>query len=189
MRDINKDDAENYQTLYASHEGAVAAPVAGLHFSRELLKRMEVKDVKLAQLTLHAGIGNFKPIEVEDLSKHRMDSEEMIINEECCNLINNAKQNGHKVCCVGTTSMKAIETAVTIPGKVSPYEGWSNKFLFPPYHFSIADMMVTNFHHPKSSMFIMVAAFAGLEFLQHAYVTAIKEKYRFSTYGDAMLII
>ena len=189
LRKISKEDKEDYQTIYAKIEGAVAAPSAGLHFSRELLKRLEIKDVTVAELTLHAGIGNFKEIEVEDLSKHRMDSEELHVSEKCCNLINEAKQNGHKICCVGTTTMKAIETAVTIPGKVFPFDGWSNKFIFPPYEFSIADMMVTNFHEPESSMFIMVSAFAGPDLLMSAYQTAIKEKYRFSTYGDAMLIL
>ena len=189
LRDITNEDKERYQTIYAKEEGAVAAPTAGLHISRELMKRFEIKDVKWAELTLHAGIGNFKPIEVEDLSKHRMDSEEMHINEACCNAINEAKQTGHKVCCIGTTTMKAIETAVTIPGKVSPYDGWSNKFIYPPHDFTIADMMVTNFHPSMSSMFIMVSAFGGPEFVMHAYQTAIKEKYKFNTYGDAMLIL
>jgi S-adenosylmethionine:tRNA ribosyltransferase-isomerase len=189
LRDITNEDKERYQTIYAKEEGAVAAPTAGLHISRELMKRFEIKDVKWAELTLHAGIGNFKPIEVEDLSKHRMDSEEMHINEACCNAINEAKQTGHKVCCIGTTTMKAIETAVTIPGKVSPYDGWSNKFIYPPHDFTIADMMVTNFHPSMSSMFIMVSAFGGPEFVMHAYQTAIKEKYKFHTYGDAMLIL
>ena len=189
LRGITNEDKERYQTIYAKVEGAVAAPTAGLHISRELMKRMEIKDVKWAELTLHAGIGNFKAIEVEDLSKHRMDSEEMHIDENCCNMINNAKNAGHKICCIGTTTMKALETAVTIPGKISPYDGWSNKFIFPPYNFTIADMMVTNFHPSMSSMFIMVSAFGGPEFVMQAYQTAIKEKYKFSTYGDAMLII
>ena len=189
LRRIMKDDKDNYQTIYAKNEGAVAAPIAGLHFSRELMKRLEIKDVKVAELTLHAGMGNFKDIEVEDLSKHRMDSEEMHIDEATCKMINQAKKEGHKICCVGTTSMKALETAVTIPGKICPFDGWSNKFIYPPYDFTIADMMVTNFHHPESSLFIMVSAFAGPDLLMHAYNTAIKEKYRFSTYGDAMLII
>ena len=189
LRDVNDEDKRRYQTLYAKVEGAVAAPAAGLHFSRELLKRLEIKDVKWAELTLHCGIGNFRPIEVEDLSKHRMDSEEMHIGDECCAAINQAKRTGHKVCCIGTTTMKAIETAVTIPGKVSSYDGWSNKFIYPPYNFTIADMMVTNFHPPMSSMLIMVSAFAGPDFAMQAYQTAIKEKYRFGTYGDAMLII
>ena len=189
LRDITNEDKERYQTIYAKVEGAVAAPTAGLHISRELMKRFEIKDVKWAELTVHAGIGNFKSIEVEDLSKHRQDSEEMIIDEECCNIINNAKRTGHKICCIGTTTMKAIETAVTIPGKVSPYEGWTNKFIYPPYDFTIADMMVSNFHPSMSSMFIMVSAFGGPDFVMQAYQTAIKEKYRFSTYGDAMLIV
>ncbi len=189
LRDITNEDKERYQTIYAKVEGAVAAPTAGLHISRELMKRFEIKDVKWAELTLHAGIGNFKAIEVEDLSKHRMDSEEMHIDATCCDMINEAKRTGHKVCCIGTTTMKAIETAVTIPGKVSPYDGWSNKFIYPPHNFTIADMMVTNFHPSMSSMFIMVSAFAGYEFLMQAYQVAIKEKYKFNTYGDAMLII
>ncbi len=189
MRDITNEDKERYQTIYAKVEGAVAAPTAGLHISRELMKRFEIKDVKWAELTLHAGIGNFKSIEVEDLSKHRQDSEEMIIDEKCCDIINNAKQTGHKICCIGTTTMKAIETAVTIPGKVSPYEGWTNKFIYPPHDFTIADMMVTNFHPSMSAMFIMVSAFGGPEFVMQAYQTAIKEKYKFHTYGDAMLIL
>ena len=189
LREITNEDKERYQTIYAKSEGAVAAPTAGLHISRELMKRFEIKDVKWAELTLHAGIGNFKAIEVEDLSKHRQDSEEMHISEECCNIINHAKETGHKICCIGTTTMKALETAVTIPGKISPYDGWSNKFIYPPHDFTIADMMVTNFHPSMSSMFIMVSAFGGPEFVMQAYQTAIKEKYKFHTYGDAMLIL
>ena len=189
LRDIEKSDAENYQTLYAKVEGGIAAPIAGLHFSRELLKRMEIKDVKWAELTLHTGMGEFKAIEVEDLSKHRMDAEEMHLDENVCNQIEQAKEKGHKICCVGTTTMRALESAVTIPGKLCPYDGWTNKFIFPPSDFTIADMMVTNFHHPMSSQFIMASAFAGPDLLMQTYQTAIKEKYRFSTYGDAMLII
>jgi S-adenosylmethionine:tRNA ribosyltransferase-isomerase len=167
----------------------VAAPIAGLHFSRELLKRMEIKDVKWVELTLHCGMGEFKSIDVEDLSKHRMDAEEMHLGQNVCDAIAKAKDGGHKVCCVGTTTMRALESAVTIPGKIFPYDGWTNKFIFPPYDFTIADMMVTNFHHSMSSQFIMVSAFAGPELTMEAYQTAIKEKYRFSTYGDAMLIV
>ena len=189
LRDVENADAERYQTLFAKNEGAVAAPAAGLHFSRELIKRLEIKDVKWAELTLHCGLGNFKSIDVEDLSKHRMDAEEMHVGEETCQMINEARNNGHKICCVGTTAMRAIESCVTIPGKISPYDGWTNKFIYPPYDFSIADMMVTNFHPSQSSMFIMVSAFAGPLLLQRAYETAIKEKYRFGTFGDAMLII
>ena len=189
LRDITKDDAKDYQTIYAKNEGSVAAPVAGLHFSHELLKRMEIKDVKWVELTLHTGMGEFKPIEVEDLSKHRMDAEEMHLDQNVCDAIHTAKTTGHHICCVGTTTMRAVESAVTIPGTVRPYDGWTNKFIFPPYDFTIADMMITNFHHSMSSQFIMVSAFAGPELLMQTYQTAIKEKYRFSTYGDAMLII
>ncbi|MBR1784843.1 MAG: tRNA preQ1(34) S-adenosylmethionine ribosyltransferase-isomerase QueA [Bacteroidales bacterium] len=189
LRDIEKSDAENYQTIYAKREGSVAAPIAGLHFSRELLKRMEIKDVRWVEVTLHTGMGEFKDIEVEDLSKHRMDAEEMYVDQAACDAIEHAKQTGHRVCCIGTTTMRALESAVTIPGTVRPYEGWTNKFIYPPYEFTIADMMVTNFHHPMSSQFIMVSAFAGPELLMRTYQQAVKEKYRFSTYGDAMLII
>lgn len=189
LRDIEKNDAENYQTIYAKNEGAVAAPIAGLHFSRELLKRLEIKGIDWQEITLHAGIGNFKAIEVEDLSKHRMDAEEIHISEDTCNAINKAKAEGHKVCVVGTTTMRTIESAVTIPGKVCAFDGWTNKFIYPPYDFTIADMMVTNFHHSMSSQFIMASAFAGPDFLMDCYQMAIKEKYRFSTYGDAMLIL
>lgn len=189
LRNIENYDADRYQTIYAKNEGAVAAPIAGLHFSRELLKRFEIKDVKWLELTLHCGMGNFKDIEVEDLSKHRMDAEEMHISQELCDEVLQAKADGHKVCVVGTTTMRAIESAVTIPGKISAYDGWTNKFIYPPYDFTIADMMVTNFHHPKSSQFIMACAFGGTQFLSHAYDVAIREKYKFSTYGDAMLIL
>ena len=150
---------------------------------------MEIKDVHWVELTLHTGMGEFKAIEVEDLSKHRMDAEEMHLDENVCNQIEQAKEKGKKICCIGTTTMRALESAVTIPGKIRPYDGWTNKFIFPPYDFTIADMMVTNFHHPMSSQFIMASAFAGPELLMQTYQTAIKEKYRFSTYGDAMLIV
>lgn len=188
-RKVTTEDNERYQTIYAKHEGAVAAPTAGLHFSRELMKRLELIGVNFSEITLHAGLGNFRDIEVEDLTKHKMDSEELIIYEEQAEIINRAKENRHKVCAVGTTSMKAIESAVTITGKVKPFKGWTNKFIFPPYEFSVADMMVSNFHLPQSSVMMMVAAFAGYDFLMEAYQTAVKEKYKFFTYGDAMLII
>ena len=189
LRDIEKSDTENYQTIYAKNEGSVAAPIAGLHFSRELLKRLEIKDVKWVELTLHAGMGEFKSIDVEDLSKHRMDAEEMHLSQETCDVIMDAKNNGKKICVVGTTTMRAIESAVTIGGKIKPFKGWTNKFIFPPYTFTIADMMVTNFHHPKSSQFIMASTFGGPEFVHQAYELAIREKYKFSTYGDAMVIL
>ncbi|MBQ6069698.1 MAG: tRNA preQ1(34) S-adenosylmethionine ribosyltransferase-isomerase QueA [Bacteroidales bacterium] len=189
LRNIEGWDAERYQTIYAKVEGAVAAPIAGLHFSRELLKRFEINDIVWKELTLHCGMGNFKGIEVEDLSKHRMDAEEMHLSQDTCDAVMNAKEHGNKVCVVGTTTMRAIESAVTILGKISPYDGWTNKFIYPPYRFSIADMMVTNFHHPKSSQFIMACAFGDPEFVHHAYDVAVKEKYKFATYGDAMLIM
>lgn len=189
LRDIEKSDADNYQTIYAKVEGSVAAPIAGLHFSRELLKRMEIKDVRWEELTVHCGMGEFKNIEVEDLSKHRADAEEMHLGDNIVDAVETAHAAGRHVCAVGTTTMRALESAVTIPGKLCAFDGWTNKFIYPPYDFTIADMMVTNFHHPMSSQFIMVSAFAGPELMMEAYQTAIKEKYRFSTYGDAMLII
>lgn len=189
LRDIEKKDADDYQTIYAKVEGSTAAPIAGLHFSRELMKRMEIKDVHWVELTMHCGMGEFKNIEVEDLSKHRADAEEMHLGEAACREIEKAKETGHHVCAVGTTTMRALESAVTIPGKIFPYDGWTNKFIYPPYEFTIADMMVTNLHHSMSSQFIMACAFAGYELMMEAYQQAIKEKYRFSTYGDAMLII
>jgi len=189
VRKIENWDGERYQTIYASQEGAVAAPIAGLHFSRELLKRFEIKDVIWKEITLHCGVGNFKDIEVEDLSKHRMDAEEIHVSQDVCDTVMNAHEQGHRVCVVGTTTMRAMESAVTIPGKVCAYDGWTNKFIFAPYTFDVEDMMVTNFHHPRSSQFIMVSAFGGLELIREAYATAIKEKYKFSTYGDAMLIV
>ena len=189
LRNIENIDAERYQTLFAKVEGAVAAPIAGLHFSRELMKRLEIKDVIWQELTLHCGIGNFKEIEVEDLSKHRMDAEEMHITQPVCDTIMKAKAAGHKLCVVGTSTMRAIESAVTIPGKISAYDGWTNRFIFPPYHFSLPDMMVTNFHHPRSSHFIMASTFGGPELIMKAYELAIRAKYKFSTYGDAMLIV
>ncbi|MBR3435329.1 MAG: tRNA preQ1(34) S-adenosylmethionine ribosyltransferase-isomerase QueA [Bacteroidales bacterium] len=189
LRNIENWDAERYQTIYAKEEGAVAAPVAGHHFSREMLKRFEINDIIWKELTLHCGIGNFKEIEVEDLSKHRMDAEEMHLSEDTCNAIMDAKERGNKICVVGTTTMRALESAVTIAGKVGAYDGWTNKFIFPPYKFTIADMMVTNFHHPKSSHYIMACTFGGCDFVRQAYEVAIREKYKFSTYGDAMLIL
>ncbi|MBN3035753.1 MAG: tRNA preQ1(34) S-adenosylmethionine ribosyltransferase-isomerase QueA [Bacteroidales bacterium] len=188
-RDVEPEDEERYQTIYAKHEGAVAAPTAGFHFSRELMKRLELLGVEFAEITLHAGLGNFRDIEVEDLTKHKTDSEEMFIDEVQSQIINRAKERRNKVCAVGTTTMKALETAVSITGKVKPYNGWTNKFIFPPYEFSVADAMITNFHLPMSSVMMMVAAFAGYEFLMDAYKKAVEEKYRFFTYGDAMLIL
>jgi S-adenosylmethionine:tRNA ribosyltransferase-isomerase len=188
-RESLPEDQERYQTIYAKHEGAVAAPTAGLHFSRELMKRLELIGVSFADITLHAGLGNFRNIEVEDLTKHKMDSEEMIILDKNCKIINRAKDHKKNVCAVGTTTMKALESSVSIAGYVKPYDGWTNKFIFPPYECTVANCMITNFHLPQSSMMMMVSAFAGFDFLKKAYKEAIKEKYKFFTYGDAMLII
>jgi S-adenosylmethionine:tRNA ribosyltransferase-isomerase len=189
QRDVVPEDEERYQTIYAKHEGAVAAPTAGFHFSRELMKRLELLGVDFAEVTLHAGLGNFRDIEVEDLTKHKMDSEEMQLLNNQAEIINRAKDKKRKICAVGTTTMKALETAVSITGKVKPYSGWTNKFIFPPYEFSVADAMVTNLHLPMSSVLMMVAAFAGYDFMMKAYKEAVAEKYNFFTYGDAMLII
>lgn len=188
-REPDAEDEERYQTIYAKNEGAVAAPTAGLHFSRELLKRLEIKGVDFANLTLHIGLGTFRAVEVEDLSKHKMDSEELFINSETADLINSGIQNKRKVCAVGTTSMRAIETSVTTQGLITPYEGWTNKFIYPPYDFNIANCMITNLHTPKSTLLMMVSAFGGHDLIMSAYEEAIKEKYKFFSYGDAMLIL
>ncbi|SDB55705.1 S-adenosylmethionine--tRNA ribosyltransferase-isomerase [Flavobacteriaceae bacterium MAR_2010_188] len=188
-RAVEPEDEERYQTIFAKEEGAVAAPTAGLHFSKHLLKRLEIKGIKLPEVTLHVGLGTFNPVEVEDLSKHKMDSEEIVINEIATKVINNAIKEKRRICAVGTTAMRAIESSVSSSGTLNPYSGWTNKFIFPPYEFSIANAMVTNFHTPKSTLLMMASAFAGHDFIKKAYDVAIKEKYRFYTYGDAMLII
>ena len=188
-RKAEESDKERYQTVYAKHEGAVAAPTAGLHFSRELLKRLELKGVNFAEVTLHAGLGTFRPVEVEDLTKHKMDSEQFMVSESAVKIVNDGKERKKRICAIGTTTMRAIETAVSSSGELKPMEGWTNKFIFPPYDFSIANCMVTNFHLPESTLLMMVAAFGGYDFIMEAYKTAMKEKYRFYTYGDAMLIL
>jgi S-adenosylmethionine:tRNA ribosyltransferase-isomerase len=188
-REVTDEDAERYQTIYAKEEGAVAAPTAGLHFSKHLLKRLEIKGIDFAEVTLHVGLGTFNPVEVEDLSKHKMDSEELKITQEACDIVNKAKANKKRVCCIGTTSMRAIESSVSSAKTLNPYDGWTNKFIFPPYDFSIADCMVTNFHTPKSTLLMMISAFCGHDLMRKAYDEAIKEKYRFYSYGDAMLIL
>jgi S-adenosylmethionine:tRNA ribosyltransferase-isomerase len=186
---VEEDDASRYQTVFAKHEGAVAAPTAGLHFSRELLKRLEIKGVNFAEITLHVGLGNFRSVDVEDLTKHKMDSEQIWIKDDAVGIVNAAKEERHRVCAVGTTVMRTLETSVSTNGMLKPFEGWTNKFIFPPYDFSVADSMVSNFHLPLSTLLMMVSAFAGYDNLMNAYKEAIKEKYRFGTYGDAMLII
>ena len=183
------EDAERYQCIYARNEGAVVAPAAGLHFSRELMKRMEIKGVDGGFLTLHSGLGNYRDIDVEDLTKHRMDSEQMEVGEELVQLVNTAKDREHRVCSIGTSTLRAIESTVGMNGHIKPYSGWTNKFIFPPYDFTVCNALVSNFHLPYSVMLMMVAAFGGYEEVMHAYEVAVEEKYRFGAYGDAMLII
>ncbi|MFG4005034.1 tRNA preQ1(34) S-adenosylmethionine ribosyltransferase-isomerase QueA [Flavobacterium aquidurense] len=188
-REVTAEDAERYQTIYAKEEGAVAAPTAGLHFSKHLLKKLEIKGINFAEVTLHVGLGTFNPVEVEDLSKHKMDSEELIIKQEACDIVNTAKANKKRICAVGTTSMRAIESSVSSQNTLNPFEGWTNKFIFPPHDFSIANCMITNFHTPKSTLLMMISAFCGHDLMKRAYEEAIKEEYKFYSYGDAMLII
>ncbi|MBS1533668.1 MAG: tRNA preQ1(34) S-adenosylmethionine ribosyltransferase-isomerase QueA [Flavobacteriaceae bacterium] len=188
-REVVPEDAERYQTIYAKNEGAVAAPTAGLHFSKHLMKRLEIKGVNFAEVTLHVGLGTFNPVEVEDLSKHKMDSEELFITQEACDIVNKAKADRKRVCAVGTTSIRAIESSVSSAKTLNPFVGWTNKFIFPPYDFSIANCMITNFHTPKSTLLMMISAFCGHDLMKKAYDEAIKEGYRFYSYGDAMLII
>ncbi|MCX6290653.1 MAG: tRNA preQ1(34) S-adenosylmethionine ribosyltransferase-isomerase QueA [Bacteroidetes bacterium] len=188
-RKAEPEDVDRYQTVFAKHEGAVAAPTAGLHFSMELMKRLELKGVHFAELTLHVGLGTFRPVEVEDLTKHKMDSEQVIIPAECCEVVNHAKAKKKRICAVGTTAMRAIETSVSTQGELKPFDGWTNKFIFPPYDFSVANCMITNFHMPESTLLMMVAAFGGYDLIMQAYKTAVKEKYKFYSYGDAMLIL
>lgn len=188
-REVEPDDAERYQTIYAKEEGAVAAPTAGLHFSKHLLKRLEIKGVDFAEVTLHVGLGTFSPVEVEDLSKHKMDSEEAYIYKPATETINRAIAEKRRVCAIGTTAIRVLESSVSSNRTLNEFAGWTNKFIFPPYDFSIANCMVTNFHTPKSTLLMMVSAFAGHDFIMRAYEEAVKEKYRFYTYGDAMLIL
>jgi S-adenosylmethionine:tRNA ribosyltransferase-isomerase len=188
-RQVQPEDKDRYQTIFAKHEGAVAAPTAGLHFSRELLKRLEIKGLRFAEITLHVGLGNFRTVDVEDLTKHKMDSERIIIPDAEVNIINKAKEMNSQVCAVGTTVLRTLESSVSTQGFVKPYDGWTNKFIFPPYEFSVPTSMISNFHLPLSTLLMTVSAFAGYDFLFDAYKQAIKEKYRFGTYGDAMLIL
>ncbi len=182
-------DDERYQTIFARHEGAVAAPTAGLHFSKHLLKRQEIKGIHLAEITLHVGLGNFRTVDVEDLTKHKMDSEQFVISDHAAGLVNDAKAKGKRVIAVGTTVMRALESSVSTEGQLKPFEGWTNRFIFPPYEFSVANAMVTNFHLPYSTQLMMVTAFGGFDLIMEAYRVAKTEGYRFGTYGDAMLIL
>jgi S-adenosylmethionine:tRNA ribosyltransferase-isomerase len=188
-REVEPEDAERYQTIYAKIEGAVAAPTAGLHFSKHLMKRLEIKGINFAEVTLHVGLGTFNPIEVEDLSKHKMECEEAIIDEKTADIINKAADENRRICAVGTTTMRALETSVSSNKKLSAYQGWTNKFIYPPYDFGVANAMITNFHTPKSTLIMMIAAFAGTDFIMHAYEEAVKNEYKFYSYGDAMLIL
>ncbi|MBQ9073439.1 MAG: tRNA preQ1(34) S-adenosylmethionine ribosyltransferase-isomerase QueA [Muribaculaceae bacterium] len=188
-RQPTEDDVDRYQCIFAKNEGAVVAPAAGLHFSRELLKRMEIKGIDQAFLTLHSGLGNFREIDVEDLTKHRMDSEQMVVSQDLVDRINRAKDEERQVCAVGTSVLRGMASAVSMGGHMKTYAGWTNKFIFPPYDFTVATALISNFHMPYSTMLMMVAAFGGYENVMNAYDVAISEKYRFGAYGDAMLII
>ncbi len=188
-RPANEEDMANFQTIYAKHEGAVTAPATGLHFSRELMKRMEIKGINFAFITLHCGLGNFDTIEVEDLTKHKMSSEQMFIPKEACDIVNTAKENGHKVCCVGVSTARATETAVGTDGYLKEFEGWTNKFIFPPYEFGLCNAMIGNFYHPESPMMMTEASFVGYDLLYEGYQRALKEDYKFGCYGDAILML
>lgn len=187
-RPVEPEDSERFQSIFARNEGAVTAPTASLHFSRELMKRLEIKGIDFSYITLHAGLGNFRDIDVEDLTKHKTDSEQMIVNEETVRIVNRAKDQNRQVCAVGTTVMRAIESTVSTDGHLKPYTGWTNKFIFPPYDFTVANAMVSNFHMPLSTLLMIEAAFGGYDQVMAAYQVALKEDYRFGTYGDAMLI-
>ncbi|MDR0891835.1 MAG: tRNA preQ1(34) S-adenosylmethionine ribosyltransferase-isomerase QueA [Mediterranea sp.] len=188
-RPVEPEDAERFQSIFAKNEGAVTAPTANLHFSRELMKRMEIKGIDFAFVTLHAGLSSFRDIDVEDLTKHKMDSEQMLVNAEACKVVNRGKDRGAKICAVGTTVMRVIESAVGTDGHLKEFEGWTNKFIFPPYQFSVADAMISNFHMPLSTLLMITAAFGGYDEVMNAYHVAVKEEYNFGTYGDALLVI
>ena len=188
-RDAEPEDAERYQNIFAENEGAVVVPAAGLHFSRELMKRMQIKDIEYGSLTLHNGLGAYRMIDVEDLSKHKMESEQIVISEELCNKVNKAHDDRQNICAVGTSVLRAVETTVSTDGHLKPRSGWTNKFIFPPYDFTLTNSLITNFHLPYSTLLMMTCAFGGYDKIMDIYETAIKEKYRFGAYGDAMLII
>lgn len=188
-RKVNAQDLEDYQTIFAKNEGAVTAPFTGLHFSRELLKRMEIKGINSAFVTMHCGLSYFNPIEVEDLTKHKMDSEEMYVKADACKIVNETKEQGHHVCAVGTSVLRTTETAVGTDGLLKEYEGWTSKFIFPPYDFGLADTMIANFYHPESILMMSAAAFGGYDLVTEAYQKALKNGYKFGCFGDAMLIL
>lgn len=188
-RKVEPDDRERFQTIYAKNVGAVAAPTAGMHFTPQVMKRMEIKGVHMPSITLHVGLGTFRSVDVEDLTKHKMDSENFAIDKETEHLVNEAMDKKHRVCSIGTTSMRALESSVSAGGRLKANSGWTDKFIFPPYEFKICDALVTNFHLPQSTLLMMACAFGGYDLMMHAYEEAVKEKYKFFTYGDAMLII
>ena len=188
-REVESDDEHRYQNIYATQEGAVVAPAAGLHFSRELMKRLEIKDCRFAFLTVHSGLGNFREIDVEDLTKHKMDSEQMLVTLETANQVNKAHDENRNICAVGVTVMRALETVAGTEGKIKAYDGWTNKFIFPPYDFTVANSLITNFHLPYSTLIMLTAAFGDYDKVMNAYEVAIKEGYKFGVYGDAMLIL
>ena len=188
-RDAEPEDRDRFQTIYASEEGAVAVPTAGLHFSKNLLKRLEIKGIDMAFLTLHIGLGTFREVEVEDLSKHKVDSEELIINEECTRLVNRGIENKKRIVAVGTTSLRGLENSVSTTQTLKPFQGWTNKFIYPKFDFQIADALLTNFQTPQSTLLMTTSAFAGHELTMEAYQEAINEKYRFFAYGDALLVL
>ncbi len=188
-REAEPEDLERYQTIYAEKEGAVAAPTAGMHFSKILLKKFEIKGIQTTSVTLHVGLGNFRAISVEDLSKHKVDSEEIYISEQTANIVNETQARERKICAVGTTVMRTIETATSVSGELKPFKGWTSKFIYPPYKFKIPTAMVTNLHLPQSLPMMTAVAFGGYRPMMKAYDTAVKEKYKFGTYGDAMLIL
>lgn len=188
-RKAEPEDRERYQTIFAEHTGAVAAPTAGLHFTKQVTKRLEIKGVDIAPITLHVGLGTFRPVDVEDLTKHKMDSENFIVPNSTADLVNKALDSKKKVCSIGTTSMRALESSTSAAGRLKPNDGWTDKFIFPPYDFKIANSLVTNFHMPESTLLMMTCAFGGYDLVMKAYKSAIKEKYKFFSYGDAMLIL
>jgi len=188
-RSVEKEDAERFQTIFAKNEGAVAVPSAGLHFSRELIKRMEIKGIEIAFLTSYMNLGNFREIDVEDLTKHKMDSEQISVPEETAEKVNKAQENRQNICAVGATVMRALESVACTDGKIKSFEGWTNKFIFPPYDFTVANALITNFHFPYSTFLMLTAAFGGYDLIMDTYQIAIEEKYRFGAYGDAMLVI
>lgn len=188
-RKVENEDRERYQTIFAEHKGAVAAPTAGLHFTRQVVKRLEIRGVSIVPITLHVGLGTFRPVDVEDLTKHKMDSENFIVPEPTANRVNEALDVKKRVCAVGTTSMRALESAVSANNRLKPNQGWTDRFIFPPYEFRIPSALITNFHLPESTLYMMACAFGGFELVREAYQVAMQEKYRFFTYGDAMLIL